>query len=1150
MNYFDGIWYFRTGSGYQLVKAGFIEDKQSDIYYTTDWKIAKKYYNYATETAKQAIDEFKKASLEASKKSDSNIIIPAPDGLQYLNYQKAGIEYASTRKYTLIADQPGCVDGDAIVTVCRAGGSRKMKLSKLVHSFNGGISRGSKKWDLTIPTNIRCLYKGEFRSMPITWAGYKGEKKCLLITLADGKSIKVTYDHEVLTTKGYIEAQYLTTDSEVITNGVAACKRCGSKKDIITYKHAKFIGWCKTCAHRHGAQRRFIKTLPKQSKIVSIKQAGKIKVYDITVPKADNFVANGIVVHNCGKTIQAIGLVNLKKLKSVLVICPASLKENWRREFNKWKTQNISVGVCDGKSFPDTDVVIINYEQVKKFRTYLHAKEWDLLCCDESHYLKSPDAQRTNEVLGGGKHRIKPIPHKRAIFLTGTPLMNRPEELWTTVKFMKLFKSSDWHDFHIRYCAAKRTPFGWDTSGASNLGELNELLRSTVMVRRLKDDVLSELPKKSRRLVTLDIEAGELEKAVSERAAKKGFDLSGLDDSQLEILFESVAKERVILGNSKVEPAFKYLMELIQGGVESIVVFAEHKKVLDSLQERFLAKGITCSRIDGDVKPSLRSAEVDKFQSGENKIFLGTIKAAGVGITLTKSSYVVFVEPTWTPSDLVQAEDRCFVAGTPVLTPTGWVPIEHLKIGDLVITHKGVKPILDAWSKGCTENLVTVDIDGFEKPITCTSTHKWALEDGSWIEAHNLKPCMRLLKPKITGYNIPYLDFPEDCKVDETFTGSLGFQRNGRLCKAPDKVHLTSETLFVLGYFIGDGFASVGGGKGSFISFSGNITKKKTAIQTIENWLKVQGVNYTTHIKGNGTETRAYSMEWAKWFKMQFSKNGLVGAENKKIPLWMFDLSETQKLAVLDGLECSDGYKRSGRMEYTSCSKDLIAQVGLLAMSVGYKPLMGVNSGAEMVAYSYNTKGVGHRVKSVLQTSSSKVNGRRLPVYDITVADDNTFVVGWNVVHNCHRIGQQNAVQVEYIVAKDTIDEAIMAKVIKKAEIIQSALDNDGDIIDELEPEETDSNFLEQRKSSELHKSQWENFLKGARVKAIIEVAGKTHELIKSYGKWYMDGKQISYLPNIDRLWHEGRCSACGRRLTDPESIERGLGPVCSGIKL
>ena len=213
-----------------------------------------------------------------------------------------------------------------------------------------------------------------------------------------------------------------------------------------------------------------------------------------------------------GKTIQAIGVSNADaSVRNVLVVCPAFLKPNWTREWRKWCVKGLKVAyVGKGGWMPEhdyADVVVINYDIVNKYRAQIDARVWDLLISDECHYLKNGKAQRTKAVLGArerGKPPIAGISARRRIFMTGTPICNRPIELWPLVQALDPTDlGRNFFAFAKRYCNAHNNGYGWDFTGSSNLDELQTKLRAKFMVRRLKADVLTELPPKRRQIVPL-----------------------------------------------------------------------------------------------------------------------------------------------------------------------------------------------------------------------------------------------------------------------------------------------------------------------------------------------------------------------------------------------------------------------------------------------------------------------------------------------------------------------------------------------------------------------------------------------------------------------------------------------------------------------
>ena len=206
-----------------------------------------------------------------------------------------------------------------------------------------------------------------------------------------------------------------------------------------------------------------------------------------------------------GKTIQAIGVINGDaKIHRVLVICPATAKINWYRELRKWLTRKLSVGIADPGVFPTTDVVVINFDILHKFPKWMEFF-WDLVVVDEAHYLRNPNARRTQIVVGytptkkmqkKGEKIVPPMNARRKLCLTGTPIPNKPVELWPLLNWLDKDTWGNFWRYAKRYCDARQNGFGYDFDGASNLDELKRELRSSVMVRRLKADVLTELPPK------------------------------------------------------------------------------------------------------------------------------------------------------------------------------------------------------------------------------------------------------------------------------------------------------------------------------------------------------------------------------------------------------------------------------------------------------------------------------------------------------------------------------------------------------------------------------------------------------------------------------------------------------------------------------
>lgn len=389
-----------------------------------------------------------------------------------------------------------------------------------------------------------------------------------------------------------------------------------------------------------------------------------------------------------GKTIQAIGVANAdESVKRVLVICPASLKLNWLRELGIWLVRDLSIGIADSKTWPRTDIVIVNYDVLHKHAERLRTVIWDLLVVDECHYIKNPKARRSAQVYGSkkrGKVIVKPIEARRRLFLTGTPIVNRPAELYPVLSAIDGKEWGSWWSFGKRYCDAHHNGFGWDFSGASNLDELHERLRAVCMVRRLKRDVLPDLPAKRRQIIELSTNGStqivERERQAwaryQERVATLEAKVAGLDENdkaayenavaELRATYQVAFTEMSLIRHETAVAKIPYVIEHLHNAIDEdpehkVILFAHHKDVLLAIAKEFGSKAVL---VYGEVKIEDRQVAVDRFQKDPGvQVFVGGIQAAGVGLTLTAASHVVFAELDWVPGNVSQAEDRCHRIG-------------------------------------------------------------------------------------------------------------------------------------------------------------------------------------------------------------------------------------------------------------------------------------------------------------------------------------------------------------------------------------------------------------------------------------------------------------------------------------------------------
>jgi len=363
-----------------------------------------------------------------------------------------------------------------------------------------------------------------------------------------------------------------------------------------------------------------------------------------------------------GKTVQVAGLINAcPGITRLLIVCPASLKQNWYNELTTWLTRPLSIQIVSGKkdTVRHSNVTIINYDILSAHGDALvHGKPcdskghiYDLVVFDEAQYLKNPTADRTAAA------RCFAPRTPRLVFLTGTPLVNRPADLFVMLHAINPEITKSKQHFETRYCGGhmERLQFGkkivrrWNNLGATNIEELREKL-APVMLRRLKSDVLSELPEKQHQIIELDGDD-----------MFSGVPLKGAWWNDLEhVPVSATAQARKACGMAKISKVVQHIKMLLEEK-DKVVVFAHHQDVVNSIAAAFSGEAVC---ITGSTPSDKRQGYVNAFQTGPRvKLFVGNIQAAGVGLTLTASDIVVFAELDWVPGNMRQAEDRCHRMG-------------------------------------------------------------------------------------------------------------------------------------------------------------------------------------------------------------------------------------------------------------------------------------------------------------------------------------------------------------------------------------------------------------------------------------------------------------------------------------------------------
>ena len=360
-----------------------------------------------------------------------------------------------------------------------------------------------------------------------------------------------------------------------------------------------------------------------------------------------------------GKSMVAILAAQEVNAIKILVICPASVKYGWAKEIDKWTRESSKVIEGRKDRLENQKWTIINYDLLisKPILMQLIRTKWNVLILDELHYLKNNAAKRTKAV-----YYPKGIAScaDRVWGLTGTPVLNRPIELFSHLKALcpeRLApKYLSRYDFAQRFCDARETKWGWDESGSSNLAELSKILDG-FMLRRLKKDVLKELPDKTYQTIYLKDKKTDVDK---ERRA--------YEESKESILGE-LATLRRENGLRKVPQVVEHVKNILEEK-EKIVIFTYHRQVLANLKSAL--KDYSPAVVSGNTPSVKRLHAVDRFRTEPGtRVFIGQIQAAGVGIDGLQDvcDTVIFAELHYVPGHLHQAIDRCHRIGqkNPVL---------------------------------------------------------------------------------------------------------------------------------------------------------------------------------------------------------------------------------------------------------------------------------------------------------------------------------------------------------------------------------------------------------------------------------------------------------------------------------------------------
>ena len=422
-------------------------------------------------------------------------------------------------------------------------------------------------------------------------------------------------------------------------------------------------------AHGHMAERVLLSSAVEAEAmwLPSIKNAEEVRPYQWAAPQmfatgGQNRLLLGDEM-GLGKSLQALLCILAGQYQKILIVCPAVVKVNWANEVEKWTELTPSVVYGRSGDYETGDVTIVNYDLLQHRLDALCEDDYDCVVFDECHNLKSQKAERTK----AAKRLAKWPTVQGIIAMSGTPILNRPEEIFTTLNMLKPSTFPDYFLFGKKYCAAIHNGYGWDFGGASNIETsddgvtvpLNHLLKD-VMLRRTMDDprLSSQMPDLLETVLEVEVDRTQYDEAYNTCMDQLEYHrTTGSGSIPPGLLLNILTELRHSAGNAKVDVAANWAIDYYEQTGKPLVIFAHHINVVERIATRLSLKA-QCGLITGSTQDKERQKIISGFQEGHVQFLICSTLAMKEGVNLDTADTTLFVERQWVPAHEKQAAAR------------------------------------------------------------------------------------------------------------------------------------------------------------------------------------------------------------------------------------------------------------------------------------------------------------------------------------------------------------------------------------------------------------------------------------------------------------------------------------------------------------